>query len=83
MHQVTMQLLHLLVQVSNMDLHRILQVLDSQVAHTAGHHVAVEGLSKLLLLEETRGQLWVTSPPACWSRLHTPHCRSPGIGWCC
>lgn len=57
-----MLLLHLLVQVSNVDLHRLLQVTDRQVPHAACHHVAVEGMSPLLLLEETRCQLWVAAP---------------------
>lgn len=52
----TMLLLHLLVKVSNVDLHRFLQVLDCQIAHTACHHIAVEGVSPLLLLEKTRCQ---------------------------
>lgn len=59
--QVAILLLHLLVQVSNVDLHRLLQVSDRQVAHTACHHIAVEGVSTLLLLKETRRQLWVVS----------------------
>lgn len=47
---------HLLVQVSDVDLHRLLQVSHRQVGHAAGHHVAAEGAAQLLLLGEGEGR---------------------------
>ena len=76
--------LYLFRQVSDLDLHRLLQVTDGEVPDAAGHHVAVQRATALLLLHR-HAVLTGNRCCTCCCSLHSHHDESfsPETGWCC